>query len=147
MVIRRSFRFLDGNASSELTVLRAKLVMDPTPCTDEGSAMNSNIPTALKKKKKKQIVPSRNSITSRACLVSLLLGFPFRLFFFPYHPMKMWRLSRGGPAALGPEVGAPALLRRRTRMGRTIPARSAGDRDPQTTQYFLLTLSPPPQSL
>lgn len=31
---------------------------------------------------------SRNSITSRACLVSLLLGFPFRLFFFHLHPGK-----------------------------------------------------------
>ena len=60
LVIRRSFRFLDGNTSSELTVLRAKLVMEPTPSTDEGSAMNSNIPTALKKKKKKQAPGSNN---------------------------------------------------------------------------------------
>lgn len=91
---------------------------------------------------------SGNSITSRARLVSLLLDFPFRLFFFHLHPGKCGASQEALPA-LGPEVAE--WERPRYGGGRggwanygtnysPRPARSAGDRDPQTTQFFFSCL-------
>lgn len=100
----RSTTVKQDQTSRDAGMLRNRTV---ALCPGNTLASNKTRFTKKKKKKKKQIVPSRNSITSRACLVSLLLDFPFRLFFFPYHPMKMWRLSRGALPRLVPRWERP----------------------------------------